>query len=102
MKITTNHHARPTIDGYLLPAAARARFDYLDWPAIEAGEESATFLRYRGEFYDLSEFQRVEPGGDLAAAGWEGVAADSAFSGVLVRLVEMNDGPGVVVGYCYS
>lgn len=100
MRVTTNNAARDVVDASMLPADVRRQFDYLDWPAIDAGEASASFFRYRGDWYDLAEFMRVEPGDELASCGWQGYAADSAFSGVVVRLTD--GGEGVVVGRCLS
>ena len=34
----------------------RKQFDYLDWDAIDAGTDSASFVRHRGELYDLGSF----------------------------------------------
>ena len=57
-KIITNNVPRDVIDASELTLKEQARFDYLDWPALERGEDSASFIRYRGEIYDLSEFDR--------------------------------------------
>ena len=65
------------------------------------GEDDSTFT-YRGNTYSLSEFQRVEPDGELAAAGWHGSSADSMFSGVLVRLAEDDDGNSCVIVGCWT
>ena len=100
MKIITNNVPRYTIDAVELAPAERERFDYLDWDKIDAGRDSATFFRYRGELYDLGEFMRVEPGGELQAAGWHACRADSAFSGVVVKLAD--DGEEVIVGLALS
>lgn len=102
MKITTNNHVRPTIEAHELSPADRKRFDYLDWPGIDEGRDSATFFRYRGELYDLGNFERIEPGPDSPMAGWHGGYGDSYFSGTLVRLAERWDGPGVVVASYYA
>lgn len=95
--IRTNHVPRPVINAWELTPEERKEFDYLDWEAIERGEDSASFIRYRGELYDLSEFVRIVPqggtdpngfahydhSGDLA--GWDGIRTDSFFSGLVVR-----------------
>lgn len=101
MRITTNHHVRPTVDGCELTSAEREQFDYVDWPAVDDGRDSATFFRYRGRLYDLSEFTRLEASPDAPMAGWDGGSADSFFSGVLVRFAERDCESGVVVAsYC--
>lgn len=98
MKIRTNNVPREILSDHQLTAAERAQHDYLDWDAIDRGEDSASFVRYMGHAYSLSEFMRVDPDGDLAAAGWHGCAADSFFSGVLIRLVEVDHDTYAVVG----
>jgi hypothetical protein len=93
--IRTNNVPRLLIDAYQLTAAERQQFDYLDWSAIDRGDDSATFLRYKGQLYDLGEFMRT------GIPGWDGIAADSAFSGTLVRFVK-DDSDYVIVGRIYS
>lgn len=84
--IRTNNVPRDTVEAHELTAKERAEFDYLDWPAIEAGDASATFMRFKGQVYDLGEFMRCP---DTAwFKGWDGYHSDSAFSGVLVRYVD--------------
>jgi hypothetical protein len=95
MKITTNNVPRPVLDSAELSQAEREQFDYLDWQALDAGTESASFFRYRGELYDLANFTRLEN-----TPGWEGGFADTFFSGILVRLT--NDGDSVIVGTYYE
>jgi hypothetical protein len=74
------------IDACELTPDERAEFDYLDWPAIDAGTDSATFFRRNGELHDLGNFMRTEPGGELHRLGYHGFAADSFFSGIAVHL----------------
>jgi hypothetical protein len=84
--IKTNKQWRPILQSYELPDSARERFDYLN------DEEfyGASFVKYKGYFYELGEFMRVAEGGELAAAGWDGIHNDSAWTGVLIKL--SNDG----------
>lgn len=82
------------IDACQLTEAERAEFDYLDWPAIDAGTDSASFFRRSGDLYDLGTFMRTEPGGDLARLGWHGYAGDSFFSGTAVHV--SDDGETVL------
>ncbi len=107
-KVTTNNVPRDIIDGSQLTPKERERFDYLNRPAIEDGCGSASFFRYRGELYDLSEFTRFHEAlegprmpSDLAV--WDGCMSDSAFSATVVRYVtdDMGD-TRVVVGYVTS
>lgn len=109
MTITTNHVPRNVIDAYELTAAERAEFDYLPWQAIDAGEDSASFFRYRGELYDLGEFvatdrtRELRPRSPLCA--WDGYRSDSFFSATVVRYVYDEFGyptDTVVVGLALS
>ena len=105
MEIITNNVPRPVIDAWELTPAERAEFDYLDWDAIEAGSDSASFFRYRGQLYDLGEFSAdygITKGAGLPAhlSKWDGYQSDTFFSATVVRYVEDND--YVVVGRVYS
>lgn len=91
IEIITNNQPREIIDACQLTPAQREQFDYLDWPAIEEGRDSASFFRYRGELYDLGEFMRCDSG---QFPGWDGYASDSFFSGTLVRYPRENYGRG--------
>src|ERR1700746_193707 len=103
--IITNNHPRLIMDACELTASEREDFDYLTWSAIEAGEDSASFIRYRGELYDLGDFQYeggLMKGSSIPGifAGWHGYISDSFFSGILVRMCEDTD--YVIVGRYYS
>lgn len=98
VEIRTNNKPRLLIDDYQLTPDERKEFDYLNWQAIEAGNDSATFFRYKGQLYDLGEFMRCP---DTAwFKGWDGYYSDSAFSGVLVRYCQDTD--YVVIGMYFS
>lgn len=96
LTIVTNNVPRFTVDAYELTAAERAEFDYLDWSAIDAGTDSATFVRYRGELMDLGEFTVTD------LPGWDGINTDTFFSGTVVRYVDADGGESVVVGRVYA
>jgi hypothetical protein len=97
VEITTNNVPRKIIDAWDLSESERNQFDYLNWPAIEAGTNSASFFRYRGELYDLGEFMRYE--GQLAELrAWHGYMSDSFFSGMLVQY---TDGEHVIIATYY-
>lgn len=88
MIVKTNNVPRDVIYGHELSADERAQFDYIDWPAIERGEDSASFFRYRGELYDLGEFERWDNPASPTRGNWDGFRADSYFSGIAVRYVD--------------
>lgn len=114
MTIRTNNVPRYLIDAWELTPKEREEFDYLNWDAIEKGEDSATFFRYRGQLYDFSEFSRIIPQGSKschpmecdnpAFAGWDGYISDSFFSGLLVKYAREDgriDEERIIVGmYC--
>jgi hypothetical protein len=105
LTIVTNNIPRDVLDGSELTDAERAEFDYLDWPAIERGEDSASFFRYKGQVYDLGEFDRWSGPEDSPLAAWHGFVSDTYFSGVLVRYVEdatYGYGESIVVGRFYA
>ena len=95
VRVITNNNHRPVIDAWELTPDERAEFDYLDWTAIEAGNDSASFFRYRGDLYDLSEFVQSAP---LGVNGWDAFRSDSFFSGLVIRYCQNDDGDSVVVG----
>ena len=90
MNIITNNVPRFTLDWSDLTDKERAEFTYLD---TEQRQLDALFMRYKGWTYDLGEFMGT------ALAGWDGIAVDTFFSGVLVRFV---DSESVIVGRVYS
>ncbi len=86
--VITNNVPRDIIDAWELGTKERAAFDYLDWDKIEKGEDSASFIRYKGELYDLGDFMRVERSGYPIydwMNKWDGYISDTFFSGILVR-----------------
>jgi hypothetical protein len=96
--VTTNNVPRDVIEAYQLSAKERDEFDYIDWPAVDRGEGSASFFRYKGELLDLGEFM-VWDGVGHPFPKWDGYRSDSFFSGLLIRYTE--DFESVVVGqYC--
>lgn len=80
-KIITNHHQRELVALCDVPADQREYLDYI------TGEDvySPRLVQYRGEWYDVSEFQFIPAGSFLAGKGWDGYQSDSFFSGVVIR-----------------
>lgn len=95
-RVITNHVPRDVIEAHELTAAERADFDYLNWDAIDRGEDSAQLVRYRGELYDLGEFTVWDNPASPTREKWDGFLSDSFFSGLVVRYVE--DCERVIVG----
>ena len=76
MKIVTNNQHRPILFWWDLTEKERQKFYYLD---STTEQESAQFVRYKGELYDLGEFTRA------TIPGWDGAQAHSYFNGMLIR-----------------
>lgn len=107
IRIVTNNVPRFTVDAYELTPGERAEHDYLNWPAIDAGEDSATFVRYLGHLYYLGDFTAhygISRKARLpdAFSGWDGYLSDSYFSGVLIRFPNPDDGDTVIMGRFFS
>jgi hypothetical protein len=102
--VITNGVPRDIVDGWQVPAGVRADFDYVDWDAVDRGEDSVSFFRYKDAWFDLGDIPARSPHVPADEpdpfAGWDGVASDSFFSGILVRYVD--DFERVIVGRYYS
>ena len=89
MKIITNHHWRQFTYRHDVPQSVLDdQFDYQDADKVFDG-----FFCYRGVWYHLDGFMTTHPnpwGGnpEVLAAGYDGFAADSFFSGVAIKVSE--------------
>lgn len=105
VEITTNHHRREVIDAWNLPPEVRAEFDYIDWPGVEDGTSSASFVRYRGQWFDLSDVPRIDrqqfPEGHPFRS-WDGYVSDTYFSGTVFRYVYDDGEESVIVGSFFA
>lgn len=104
--IITNNVPRDILDASELTPAERAQHDYLDWQALERGEDSASFVRYRGYCYYLGDFSAdwgITRGTGLPAefAGWHGYLSDSFYSGVVIRYAD-SQCESVIMGRFYA
>ncbi len=102
LRIITNRVPRDVLNWYELTEKERAEFDYLD---SEERQAEANFVRYRGEVYDLGEFERT-PNNEPARqelnqlAAWDGYRGDSFYSGVVIKYCD--DFERVIVGLYLS
>jgi hypothetical protein len=98
LTIRTNNIARNILSAWELTDKERAELDYIDF----AADEDGSFFRYKGNIYDLNEFQRVTDTmyNCHGFAAWSGFQSDSFFSGILVRYT--NNFESVVVGQYFS
>ena len=60
----------------------RKKFDYYN----EEELQEQNFFKYKGYWYCLSDFLRIENNDELK--GWDGYISDSYFSGVLIKIKE--------------
>lgn len=98
--VRTNNVPRDVVEAYELTSEERDRFDYVDWKAVDAGEASPTFFRYKGDLHDLGEFSRWATTPHEALRTWDGYRSDTFYSAVVVRYVD--DFERVVVGVVFS
>lgn len=100
ISVITNHCRRPVLYGWDLVEEERGQFDYVDWEEIEDGSDSTSFVRYKGELYDLQEFELAPK--VIADLGWHGFMSYSYFSGLAIRYVYDEYGEyDVVVAYVH-
>lgn len=94
MEIRTNNKPRLIIHACQLTEKERATFDWIDWSAIDTGNDSAYFFRYKGQLYSLDEFTKYSHV-EFKAQGWDGYYSDSYFSGILVKFPDQDH---VIIG----
>lgn len=88
--IITNNVPRDIINPWELTTKERNEFLYLSWPDLDEGKDSASFMRYKGETYDLGDNEGIPH----FAPGWDGYYSQSFFSGVLFRYPRDPDNLG--------
>lgn len=90
--IKTNKVPRALLDADEVPRAIwDSQFDYHGPQDTYA--DGPAFFRYKNTWYGLDQFTAY-PNDPY----WHGSLADSWSSGVVVRLVDRYDGPGVIAG----
>jgi hypothetical protein len=55
INIITNNHPREILSD--IPVSAAEDFDYIDWSKVMNGQESLSFVKYKGEYYDLNDLE---------------------------------------------
>lgn len=87
MNIATNHHWRDFLYREEVPEKIlEDDFDWTNEDHEESDDYSDGFIKYQGHHYHLGEFMRCH--GELLELGWEGVANETFFSGVLIKVSE--------------
>jgi hypothetical protein len=108
IKVITNNVPRDIIEAYELTQDERDQFDYINWWKVETGETGASFIRYKGELYDLGDTESLHDlnpavyASHRALVGWHGIVRDSYFSGVLFKFVDQDSDMRVVCGRYYT
>jgi len=93
--IKTNNHWRQFVYRYDVPSKVLAdQFDYLSDDVIDG------FFKYRGNWYHLDEFMRIENNPDSEFSQWHGYSGDSYFSGIVIRI--SKDADTYQIGTYYS
>ena len=103
--IITNNVPREVIYGYQLTEKERLEFDYYNWGKIALGQDDdPSFFRYKGELYDLAEFEVTANVAIFRNKFWHLYQSDSFFSGILVKwsYADEDDYESVTVGRYYS
>jgi len=98
MEVITNNVPRDVIYGYELTDTERKEFDYVDFHSDDG--QYHEFFRYKGEVYDIGEFQIVPDMLLKEMKWWDGYISDSFFSGILVKYVDEFE--RVIVGRYYA
>jgi hypothetical protein len=95
LEIITDHKWKQFKYGYEVPAKVMAdQFSHMDKETQDAG-----FLQYRGYWYHLSDFMRINKNAPFGRK-WNGYLSDTFFSGILIEVSE--DGETYRVGRYYS
>ena len=95
LTIISNYHERPVVYFWEMTEEEQSDFDW-------RGAEEATYVRYKGEVYCLSEFMRTGTNPHAGFRKWDGYHSDSFFSGILVKYPDDDMGDFVVMGWYMS
>ena len=90
IRIRSNYNERQFIYGYELTEKELEEFDYI--PDAQLSYHS--FIKYKGQVYDPSEFMAVDMTSQCLPEGfehWHGYQSDTFFSGLLIRYCGYND-----------
>lgn len=95
LTITTNNQWRNFLYGYEVPEKVmKEQFDYLGGDANCDG-----FICYKGNYYHLCDFMRIDTNSPFDTKKWSGYVSDSFFSGILIKV--SDDGEHYKIGwYC--
>ena len=81
LQITTNNHERLFSYRYDVPEKIlQEQFDYQDPEETQDG-----FFKFKGYWYHLDQFMRIDQNAPDDFQKWDGYRADSFYSGVLIK-----------------
>ena len=82
LQITTNTHERFFSYRYEVPEEIlKGQFDYQDPEETHDG-----FFKFKGYWYHLDQFMRIDKNAPDGFQKWDGYHADSFYSGVLIKI----------------
>lgn len=81
MKVITDNKWKHFKYGYEMPKSVLKDYDYLD-----ESESYDHFFRYRGVWYHLSDFIRIDGNESDSLKDWHGSYMSSAFSSVIIKI----------------
>ena len=82
LQITTNHNKRLFTYRHDVPEEIQKnQFDYQD-----PEENHDGFFKFKGHWYHLDQFMRIDPQAPGGFQKWHGYHADSFYSGVLIQV----------------
>ena len=96
--ITTNNQPRnfKAFNEFTPQEQAKLRREF-DW--VVDIECDGHFFTYKGRTFHINEFTSIIPAPHEALYGWHGMAADTAFSGTLIRIEDPGSGQLIVGTY---
>lgn len=96
--IASNHHRLMLRTWHEIDDAAwQLAFEY-----VGDDTESPRFVQYKGDWYDVFEFQFAPGTADEVLTYWDGFWPDTYFSGVLVKFLDGDDEGFVRMGRYYT
>ncbi len=93
INVRTNWHWKTFLSWHDLPKKAREEFDYL------SPDDGGTFMFRRGEYYDLGNFVRAEPG--FLSGDWHAHQGTSYWT-FDVFAINPEESGLYRIGYCWQ
>lgn len=78
--ITNNHERQFKYRNEVPDEVLSSDFDYQDEDTFDG------YFQYRGNWYHLDMFMRIDNHKDAVFSSWHGYSSDSFFSGIVIRI----------------